>query len=176
MRWEETGMPWISPSPNIPSAACAIAYPATCFLEATNFSEGRGTRAPFQIIGAPFVESGRLVDALRAAAIPGVEFDTVSFTPTASKHAGVLCHGVSLKVVDPARFEPVSTGLHILREAGKLYSGEFMLQRRSFLRLMGSVAVYDRLMRHEEIGEIHASWLGDVKSYAVLREKYIRYR
>jgi len=176
MRWEETGLPWIAPSPNIPSPETAIVYPATCFLEATNLSEGRGTRAPFQILGAPFVDGARLAGALTGLGLPGVEFDSISFTPVTSKHTGVLCHGVFLKVVDAARFEPVTTGLHILREVERLHPRDFTLKRRWFVRLMGSAAVYDRFARGEQISTIRSSWIEETRKFGEMREKYFLYR
>jgi uncharacterized protein YbbC (DUF1343 family) len=176
MRWKETGLPWIAPSPNMPSPETAIVYPATCFLEATNLSEGRGTRSPFQILGAPFVDGARLAGALTELALPGVEFDSISFTPFTSKHAGVLCHGVLLKVTDPGRFEPVTTGLHILREVEKLHPRDFKLKRRWFVRLMGSAAVYDRFAKGEETNTIRSSWIEETRKFNDMREKYFLYR
>jgi uncharacterized protein YbbC (DUF1343 family) len=176
MHWEDTGLPWIPPSPNIPSPAAAIVYPATCFIEATNLSEGRGTESPFLMIGAPFLDSRSLATALSAVNIPGVKFDSVSFTPTRSKHAGTLCHGVVVSVVDQDRFEPVTTGLHILRALRGLYPGAFVLQRRWFVRLMGSGTVYDRLTGGDEVGAIRDSWTAATANFALQREKYFVYR
>ncbi len=175
MRWEQTGIRWTAPSPNIPSPSAALVYPATCFLEATNLSEGRGTSAPFEIFGAPFINGRRFAEALNSLHLPGVEFDTVAFTPTRSKHSGVECHGVRLKVADPDRFQPVATGLHILRVAATLYPDTFRLQRRGFLRLMGSAEVYEGLTRGDEIGSIRSRWIDRTRKFAQLRGKYFRY-
>ncbi len=175
MRWEQTGLRWTAPSPNIPSPTAALIYPATCFLEATNLSEGRGTSAPFENFGAPFVDGRRLADALNALRLPGVEFDTVSFTPTSSKHAGVPCHGVRLRLTDPDIFKPVATGLYILRTAARLYPEAFRLQRRGFLRLMGSAEVYEGLVRGDEIASIESRWIAETRKFALVREKYFRY-
>ncbi len=175
MRWEQTGLRWTAPSPNIPSPTAALVYPATCFLEASNLSEGRGTKAPFEIFGAPFVDGRRFADALNSLRLPGVGFDTVSFTPTRSKHAGVPCHGVRLKLMDPDMFQPVATGLTILKVAARLYPDTFRLQRRSFLRLMGSADVYEGLVRGDEISSIKSRWIAETTKFALLREKYFRY-
>lgn len=175
MRWEETGLRWPVPSPNIPSPMSALVYPATCFLEATNLSEGRGTSTPFEVFGAPFIDGRRLADALGALNLPGAEFEPVSFTPSRSKHAGVRCGGVRLKLTDPDRFEAVATGLYILRATATLYPDSFKLRRGGFLRLMGSASVYERLLRGDDIDTIHSSWAGETREFARLREKYFRY-
>jgi uncharacterized protein YbbC (DUF1343 family) len=176
MTWRETGLSWIAPSPNIPTPETAIAYPATCILEATNLSEGRGTRFPFQIFGAPFVDGARLAQSLRHLELPGVEFDSISFTPTTSKHAGVLCHGVSMNVVDQDRFSPVATGLHILREVERLHGADLTIRRNGFLRLMGSASVYERLKSGEDVDAISCSWVREAAKFGEKREKYFLYR
>jgi len=175
MAWGETGLAWTPPSPNIPTWETAIAYPATCILEATNLSEGRGTSSPFQVLGAPFVDGARLAKALRGLELPGVEFDSISFTPTTSKHAGVLCHGILMKVVDRERFGPVAAGLHILREVERLHGAALTIRRGGFLRLMGSAAVYEQMMSGEEIDAISCSWIRETAKFGELREKYFLY-
>jgi uncharacterized protein YbbC (DUF1343 family) len=117
MTWSGTGRPWVNPSPNLRSAEAAIAYPATCLLEATNASEGRGTEAPFLLVGAPWVKADALA---REAATPGFALEPAGFTPEASaaapepKHRGIPCRGVRVRVADPAVAAPFALGLRLL--------------------------------------------------------------
>ncbi|HEX4477319.1 MAG TPA: DUF1343 domain-containing protein [Polyangiaceae bacterium] len=106
--------PFVMPSPNMPTAETALVYPGGCLVEGTNLSEGRGTTAPFQIVGAPFLRSDDLAQAMRDAILPGVLVRPVSFRPTFEKHAGKDCHGVMLHVTDPASFRPLTTYLTLL--------------------------------------------------------------
>ena len=142
----ETGLNWTAPSPNIPTVQSAFAYPATCLVEATNVSEGRGTEKPFQYLGAPFIDGERLAKVLNELHLNGVRFSPVSFTPTASKFKGEQCFGVFVEITDAKCFEPVQTGLTILLQMLALYPTQVRLNRASFLRLMGSQSAYDALM------------------------------
>ncbi|MBQ6471796.1 MAG: DUF1343 domain-containing protein [Victivallales bacterium] len=115
-KYGQTALPWVMPSPNIPTPQTALAYIGTCLFEGTNLSEGRGTTHPFELIGAPFVPSNRLVAAMNAHALPGVLWRAAHFTPTFSKHAGELCHGVQLHITDETVFRPFETGIWLLEE------------------------------------------------------------
>ncbi len=142
----ETGLNWTAPSPNIPTVQSAFAYPATCLVEATNVSEGRGTEKPFQYLGAPFIDGERLAKVLNELHLNGVRFSTVSFTPASSKFKGERCSGAFVEITDVKAVEPVKTGLTILRQMLALYPTQVRLNRASFLRLMGSQSAYDALM------------------------------
>jgi uncharacterized protein YbbC (DUF1343 family) len=115
--WGDTGRTWVNPSPNLRSAEAAMAYPGTCLLEATNASEGRGTEAPFLLVGAPWVRAEAVA---REAATVGFALEPAAFTPAASsaaptpKHLGVLCQGVRVRVTDPAAARPFALGLRLL--------------------------------------------------------------
>jgi uncharacterized protein YbbC (DUF1343 family) len=117
MTWTDTGRPWANPSPNLRSAEAAIAYPGTCLLEATNASEGRGTEAPFLLVGAPWVKAEAVA---REAATPGFALEPTTFTPAAStaaptpKHLGVPCQGIRVRVTDPAAARAFALGLRLL--------------------------------------------------------------
>jgi uncharacterized protein YbbC (DUF1343 family) len=106
--------PFVLPSPNMPTAETALVYPGGCLLEGTNLSEGRGTTAPFQLVGAPFLRGHDLAEALRNAALPGVLVRPASFRPMFEKHSGSVCHGVMLHVTDAASFRPVTTYLTLI--------------------------------------------------------------
>jgi uncharacterized protein YbbC (DUF1343 family) len=111
---EAWGRPFIMPSPNMPTLETALVYPGGCLLEGTNLSEGRGTTAPFQLVGAPFLDGPALAQALAEAGTPGVLVRPVTFKPTFEKHAGQRCNGVMLHVTNPALFRPVATYLTLI--------------------------------------------------------------
>jgi uncharacterized protein YbbC (DUF1343 family) len=175
MRWEETGLTWIPPSPNIPTSATALVYPATCFLEATNVSEGRGTERPFQSIGAPFIHAGEFSTTLNGLHIPGVVFSPLEFTPVSSKYAGERCHGATIEVTDAATFRPGLTGVHIIQQLQRLYSSSFKIKPDSFLRLFGSARGYAMLLRNDEPANIVAGWQDDLEKYKANVSRYLLY-
>ncbi|KRC47343.1 hypothetical protein ASE16_18760 [Leifsonia sp. Root227] len=122
--FDATGLPWVPPSPNMPTLDTAYAFTGTGIFEGTNVSEGRGTTRPFEMLGAPYVD-GRLAARLRDAGIPGVLFREIWFTPTFHKYAGETVRGVQLHVVDRSAFDPVSTGLAVLDAFAELYPDRF---------------------------------------------------
>jgi len=144
MTWSDTGLPWVVPSPNIPTPETAVVYPATCFVEATNVSEGRGTLAPFFQVGAPFLSAESLAIALNARHLPGVRFAPAHFTPASSKHAGELCHGVKIEIGNRSQYRPVLTGLVIISELLAQSPDSVKLNHRWLGKLLGrgSVAGY----------------------------------
>ncbi|MBQ8396884.1 MAG: DUF1343 domain-containing protein [Clostridia bacterium] len=111
---DETDLLWVNPSPNIPSVGSAINYIGTCLFEATNLSEGRGTTRPFDLVGAPFIDSAALCDELRARRLPGVTVRRAAFTPQFNKHAGEVCEGIELHITDRTAYRPLYTSLCIL--------------------------------------------------------------
>ncbi|MEM8953104.1 MAG: DUF1343 domain-containing protein [Verrucomicrobiota bacterium] len=121
MWYDETGLPWVMPSPNMPTLDAATVYPGMCLLEGTNVSEGRGTTRPFEMIGAPWVDGEDLAEALNDRALQGVRFRPCSFEPTFQKHARRVCHGVQVHVCDRARFESVLTGTVVIQVLWREY-------------------------------------------------------
>lgn len=117
MGFADTGLPWIPPSPNMPTSMTAEVYPGGCLIEGTNLSEGRGTTRPFEIVGAPYLDSDRYAKALNAAKLPGVKFLPYEFQPTFQKHAGQTCGGVFVSVTDRKVFESVLTTTAMFMEA-----------------------------------------------------------
>src|SRR5690606_35986203 len=109
-----TGLPWVPPSPNLPTFASALVYPGQVLLEGTNLSEGRGTTTPFEVAGAPFVDPELLADELNDRALPGVRFRPVRFRPTFDQWQGQVCGGVQFHVTDLQSFRPYATTLHLL--------------------------------------------------------------
>jgi uncharacterized protein YbbC (DUF1343 family) len=124
-RFRDTGLQWVLPSPNMPIPETAEVYPGTVHLEGTNASEGRGTTRPFELVGAPFLTAGQLVEALNGERLPGVRFRPHPFEPTFQKHARMLCGGVQIHVTDPHAFRPVRTGYAICRAFLALAGGQF---------------------------------------------------
>ena len=117
MHYEDTGLPWVLPSPNIPTVDTAFVYPGGCLVEGTNLSEGRGTTRPFELVGAPWLDAHALARALERERLPGVGFRATAFTPTFQKHQGALCHGVQLHVDDRRRFPAFLTYLLLIHHA-----------------------------------------------------------
>ena len=177
--FDQTGLPWIMPSPNMPTLETATVYPGTCFVEGTNLSEGRGTTRPFELIGAPWIDPYALADDLNARGLPGVRFRPVYFAPTFSKHAGQTCGGVQLHVIDRQGFHPVATGVHLLDATRRRWPDRFQWQQSggsfSIDRLAGTDALRLALDRGMPPGQIIASWEEGVRGFLQLRQKYLFY-
>lgn len=125
MFYDETGLPWVAPSPNMPSLNTALVYPGQCLLEATWCSEGRGTTLPFECFGAPDINNEHLVSHLMDQALPGVYFRPMSFKPMFQKHAGAVCPGAQLHITDRRRFLPFRTGVAIVSALKKIAPDQF---------------------------------------------------
>ncbi len=125
MWFDDTGLRWVLPSPNMPTLDSAIVYPGMCLLEGTNLSEGRGTTRPFEIFGAPFIDPVKLTENLNRHKLPGVAFRAQYFEPAFQKHAGQLCGGAQIHVLNRKRFRPFKTGVAILKTAHDLYPDHF---------------------------------------------------
>jgi uncharacterized protein YbbC (DUF1343 family) len=171
--WDETGLEWVNPSPNLRSVDEALLYPALGLLEATNVSVGRGTDMPFERIGAPWIDGGVLAAAVTADGLPGVAFASDTFTPDTDRYANRRCRGIRVTVRDRSQFEPVRTGLAIARELRRLYRGTW-----EFGKL-------DRLLVHPEtmraidsglpVASIVDSYRLELAAFASKREKYLLY-
>jgi uncharacterized protein YbbC (DUF1343 family) len=125
MWFDETGLPWVMPSPNMPTLDTAIVYPGMCLLEGTNISEGRGTTRPFEIFGAPFIDAETICREMNALKLPGVFFRENHFQPAFHKFAGELCGGAQLHVTDRTSFRPFLTGVEVIKRVRQLYPDAF---------------------------------------------------
>ena len=125
MTFRDWGHCWVMPSVGIPRFETALLYPGTCLIEGTNLSEGRGTADPFGILGAPFIQAEKFARRFRAMKLPGVEATPVYFTPTASKHQGVLCGGIQLHIMDEKALRPVELGVRLLDLLRQMYPEDF---------------------------------------------------
>ncbi|RMG52848.1 MAG: DUF1343 domain-containing protein [Acidobacteria bacterium] len=176
-RWawyDDTGLVWINPSPNMRSLVAATLYPGIGLLESTNLSVGRGTDRPFEFIGAPWLDGRRLARRLNEAGLPGVRFVPVEFTPTKSTFAGRRCHGVHIIVTDRRRFHPVRCGLEIAVALRELYPQKWDVER--FLRLLANKAVWRALKEGASTASLSALWQSDVERFLRVRRKYLIYR
>jgi uncharacterized protein YbbC (DUF1343 family) len=182
MWFDQTGLPWVKPSPNMMTLKTAIVYTATCFIEGTNVSEGRGTQHPFEWIGAPWIDGEKLAKELNYYKPPGVKFEPISFTPTDiekvtvdPKYEGEKCGGVYLNVYDREKFEPVKVGVYILYALKKLYPDKFKWRTAGQDRLWGTDKVRLMIDEGKKPDEIIKTWEDDVKKFLSIRQKYLLY-
>ncbi|MFB3852659.1 MAG: exo-beta-N-acetylmuramidase NamZ domain-containing protein [Vicinamibacterales bacterium] len=176
MWYDETGLPWLAPSPNLPTTNSAMVYPGMCLFEGTNLSEGRGTMFPFENIGAPWLDAYRLVDDLRDLKLDGVAFRPVSFTPSSSKYQGQACQGIHVHVVDRQSFRPVKVALNIISVIRRNHPRDFQWRESSIDRLTGSDALRTSMARGVRVEEILSAWEAEVKPFDAARRKYFLYR
>ena len=175
MPWDETGRIWHPPSPNIPTPGTALVYPATCYIEGTNLSEGRGTSKPFTQFGAPFLDAGAMAASLDSLGLPGVRFGATSFTPESSKLAGQLCQGVTVEIADFRTYSPVSIGLHILDFLARRYPKECQFDRKWLCFLFGSGDVLELIDGRKSVEEVLKKWSAEAKGYAEKARRYWLY-
>ncbi|MCM3087477.1 DUF1343 domain-containing protein [Bhargavaea ginsengi] len=172
--FDETGLPFVLPSPNMPTLDTALAYPGTALIEGTNVSEGRGTTKPFELIGAPFINSTELAAELNALELPGVSFRAASFTPMFSKHAGALSHGIQVHITDRDDYKPVETGLHIVKTIHDLYPEDVTLTS-FFDNLIGNGWIREGIENGMSVEEMKAEWEEELKAFKDVRKQYLLY-
>ncbi len=163
MWWDETGLPFVQPSPNLPTLDSLTLYPGTCIVEGTTLSEGRGTTRPFEYIGAPWIDPAALVADLEQRALPGVAFRPAFFAPTFSKHAGKTCWGVQVHILDRDAMQPVEVGIHLLHAIRAQDPARFSWRAGTALgmsvdRLYGSDRLRTMLDAGRSAEEIIATW------------------
>jgi uncharacterized protein YbbC (DUF1343 family) len=146
MLWSETGLPWVPPSPNMPTAEAALVYPGTCLGEGINISVGRGTAKPFEWLGAPWIDAVTLADALNRLELPGLRWRPTAFQPCAGPYAGDVCEGIQPHVIDPAAARPVAAGVALIAMIAHLYPGDLTWTSSHFDRLAGSSALRQSLL------------------------------
>ena len=172
MRWGDTGLDWVPPSPNITRPETQWIYPATCYIEATNISEGRGTGDPFFTIGAPFVPAGELSRLLRARGVPGITVSDTVFTPHESKYRGVSCNGVHYGVVPGDSLRPVRAGVEILSALVRCCGDSIKISPRGLARLLGDPGALDLIRQGKTAGEISSRWEVDVRLFSERSTRY----
>jgi uncharacterized protein YbbC (DUF1343 family) len=173
--FDETSLPWVQPSPNLPTLDGATVYPGQVIIEGTNLSEGRGTTKPFEIFGAPWIDGFVLAKRLNEARLPGVKFREVWFTPTFSKFSGQLCGGCQLHVTDRNAFHPVLATLTILSVVKQLYGDKLEFHADYFDKVMGTSSVREALTRGESVKKIVEGFQPGLDEFARLREPFLLY-
>jgi uncharacterized protein YbbC (DUF1343 family) len=181
---DETDAPWVLPSPNMPTLETATVFPGTVHLEGTQVSEGRGTTRPFELVGAPYIESQELAESLSGQSLPGVHFRPCGFRPTFQKHAEQFCGGVQIHVTDRDAFRPVMTGIAIVKAIQELYSSDFrwkeppyeyVFDQNPFDVIAGTGALRQQIENHDSLETIRASWRGGLEEFERLRESCLIY-
>ena len=173
MMWRSLGRSWQPPSPNLRSPRSALLYPGVALVEATNVSVGRGTEHPFEVVGAPWIDSERLVASLRAAELDGLFVEKVSFTPQARRHAGRLCHGVALAVDDPARFNPLRLGVALALTLRRNHPRQWRAD--GLLTLLGDADSHRAILAGEPLDRIMASWSTELGAFRQHRARFLLY-
>jgi uncharacterized protein YbbC (DUF1343 family) len=172
-------LPWVPPSPNMPSPKTAAVYPGTALFEGTNVSEGRGSEKPFEYVGAPFIDGAVLAERMNAAGLPGVAFKPISFTPTFSKFAGQPCQGVWVIPTDRKSFMPFRTGVALVKTVHDLYPGQFAFREGApsfFDQLAGTDAVRKGIIAGQEVTTIEQQWQARLAEFGKVRARYLIYR
>ncbi len=184
MAYEDTGLPWVMPSPNMPTVDTAFVYPGGCLVEGTNLSEGRGTTRPFELVGAPWLDAAALAHALERERIPGAGFRAASFAPTFQKHAGRLCHGVQVHVSDRRRFPAFLAYLLLIHHARLQDPKRFAwrdppYEYEKVKRPIDILCGTDRIRRAIEAGvsprKLAGGWAREAAAFRRRRAKYLLY-
>jgi uncharacterized protein YbbC (DUF1343 family) len=175
MWFDETGLPWIIPSPNMPTLETATVYPGLVGLEGTNLSEGRGTTKPFELFGAPWVDGYELAKALNGLGLSGVRFREAWFTPSFSKFQGQLCGGCQVHVTDRDAFRPFTAALHIIKTVREAYPGKFEFHPDYFDKVMGTASIRAALEAGTGVPAILENIRPGLEAFADLRKAYLIY-
>jgi uncharacterized protein YbbC (DUF1343 family) len=184
MWFEHTGLPWVLPSPNMPTVDTALVYPGMCLVEGTELSEGRGTTRPFELAGAPHLDGQRLARDLAAMELPGVKFRPVVYTPTFQKHAGQACGGVQLHVTNHETFKPYRTGVAFLKACRDQDPASFRWRAKAYEfvdkipaidLLAGTDAIRTGIEAGASLDELAARWPRDEGAFLEERAAYLLY-
>ena len=184
MFFHNTGLPWIAPSPNLPTPTSALAYPGQVLWEGTNVSEGRGTTQPFEVFGAPFFDPALLEACLTENRIAGVHLRPLVFEPTSNKWAGKSCNGFQLHIIDPIRYRPYRTTLTLLQAVITLHAQSFKWKappyEYEFVKLPFDLITGDPVVRKaieemEHLDDLEENWQDDLKAFEEARQPYLLY-
>ena len=183
-RFEHTGLPWVMPSPNMPTCDTALVYPGMCLVEGTELSEGRGTTRPFELAGAPWIDGHRLAADLAAMELPGVMLRPAMFRPTFHKFAGESCGGVQLHVSNPDTYRPYRTGVAFLKACHDQAPDRFRWRERAYEfvdqipaidLLAGSSSLREAIGAGASLDDLAARWPRDEGAFAEERAEYLLY-
>lgn len=182
--FDQTGLPWVQPSPNMPTLDTALVYPGMCLLEGTNLSEGRGATRPFETVGAAFIEPFELARVLGERALPGVRFRPLFFRPTFHKFGGQTIGGLGLHVTDRQVFQPLRVGLHLLDAVRRLYGPalawreevyEFVRDRLAIDLLFGDARGRQAIDDAADVDALWHAWQAEAAAFAPERARFLRY-
>jgi uncharacterized protein YbbC (DUF1343 family) len=182
--YDRTGLPWVQPSPNLPTLDSATVYPGMVLLEGTNLSEGRGTTRPFEMVGAPYIQSRDWAEHLNALNLPGARFRPAYFQPTHQKWTGEMCGGVQIHVEDRDAFEPYLTGIAVISTVRSLYPEsfkwreppyEYEFEKPPIQILCGGRSIPDMIESSIPLRQIRQSWQSDVETFLNQRAPYLLY-
>ena len=182
---DDTGLPWVMPSPNMPTLDSAVVYPGTVLFEGTNLSEGRGTTRPFELVGAPWIDGDRFAETMNALGLPGVYFRPAVFEPTFQKHAQRACGGCQIHVTDRSAFRPVITGVALIRTFRRFDRSKFAWRQPPYEYeqkklpidiLAGSDLLRTQIESDVSLVEIAESWRTDEAAFRKLRKEFLLYR
>jgi uncharacterized protein YbbC (DUF1343 family) len=181
---DETGLPWVMPSPNMPTLDTAVVYPGTVLFEGVLLSEGRGTTRPFELVGAPWIDAERFAGMMNALRLPGVVFRPAVFEPTFQKYAKQACGGAQLHVIDRQAFRPVITGVALIHTFRRMNPEKFAWRQPPYEYerdklpidiLAGSDVLRQQIEREVPIAEIAASWREDEQRFMRMRQRFLSY-
>lgn len=176
MGFDDTGLPWVPPSPNMPTLTTATLYPGLCLFEGTNMSEGRGTTKPFEYIGAPWCNGEKWAGHLNDCGLPGVRFRSVVFTPApvseTTKYAKQTCQGVAIHITDRERFRPIETAVQMLSTLTTEYSAHFAFKASHFDRLAGNAWLREALSKGNSVDAIQEQWMPELQKWQDRTARY----
>lgn len=176
MWFDETLLPWMNPSPNIPTITTASVYPGMVFFEGTNISEGRGTTKPFELIGAPWINGFKLAAGLNNSNLNGIRFKETFFKPWFSKYSGEMCSGIQLIITDREKFKPYITMLYILTEIIRIYPDEFSFYENYFDKITGNSWVRKMLTKGKDPQDIIVKYMEKLEEFKIEREEFLLYK
>jgi uncharacterized protein YbbC (DUF1343 family) len=183
MWFDQTNLPYVPTSPNLPTLETLTVYPGTCLIEGTNLSEGRGTTKPFEYIGAPWIEAESLADKLNALNLTGVRFRSVYFTPTFGKYQGELCAGVQVFVTDRVEFRSIEVALHMIKQIKQEYPAYFSWQEPDIPDghyhidlLCGNSKVREYIDTEKPLRALFTQWQDEIQAFLRMRSDFLLYR
>ena len=174
MYFDETGLPWVNPSPNIRNVTQEILYPGLAMTEGTNVSVGRGTATPFEVYGTPWADAEELTREMQSRQIPGLAFEPISFTPDKSRYKDERCNGFRVTITDREALRIVPAGIHLIDALYKLYPEHYEIDR--IRGLVGQQAIIDMIKARKPVEEIVLSWQNDLKEFIKIRQRFLIYR
>lgn len=184
MLFKDTGLPWVAPSPNLPTPTSAMVYPGQVLWEGTNVSEGRGTTLPFEVFGAPFIDSQKILETVSSDVLPGAILRTCAFEPTANKWCGQLCRGFQIHITDPSSYQPFRTTILLLQAILQNHKTEFNwkappyeyeFEKQPIDLIIGDRAIRQRIEKLESVASIEQSWMQALQRYQKMSRAFHLY-